>query len=125
MRGGTETILLAEDEKLVRRWTVDVLERAGYRVVAAGDGEEAIRLLGEHAGEIDLALVDVIMPKCSGREVFQAVRETRSDLPVLFTSGYSFEVIDSAYLPDEELNLLQKPYEARELLQKLRDLLDG
>ena len=89
------------------------------------NGEEAIRLLAEHGDEIDLALIDVIMPKRSGREVFQAVRETRKDLPVLFTSGYSFEVIDPGYLPDEELNLMQKPYEARALLARLRELLDG
>jgi len=123
--GGSETILLAEDEKLVRRWTVDILQRAGYRVLSARDGEEAIGLLERHAGEIDLALVDVIMPKRSGREVFESVRDLRPELPVLFTSGYSFEVIDPGYLPEAELQLLQKPYDSNVLLRRVRDLLDG
>ena len=122
--GGTETILLAEDEELVRGWTVEVLEAAGYSVIAARDGEEAIELFGEDPDRIDLALLDVVMPKRSGRAVHGAIHARRPDVPVLFTSGYSYRLLESEQLPADEPKLLQKPYRAEDLLKRLRELLD-
>ncbi len=85
--GGAETILLAEDEELVCKLTTTILERAGYTVLTATDGEEALRVFEEHADKIDLVLLDVIMPKLGGKAVFERVREKRPRVRVLFSSG--------------------------------------
>ena len=91
---GRETILLAEDEERVRRVLVQILERAGYRTIAAADGVEAIRLLREQPEPVHLVLLDVVMPGLGGPETWEQMRGLRSGLRVLFTSGYA----DDRYL---------------------------
>jgi CheY-like chemotaxis protein len=122
--GGKETILLAEDDEMVRSWVVRVLRSAGYKVLTAADGAEAIELYVKHHDRIDLALLDVIMPRRSGREVHRAIRARNPELPVLFSSGYSHDVADVGELTRPDLQLLLKPYDAREVLQKVRAVLD-
>jgi two-component system, cell cycle sensor histidine kinase and response regulator CckA len=122
--GGTETILLAEDEPMVRDLAIRTLQRAGYRVVAASNGEETCELFKLHAKEIDLLLLDVVMPKLGGREAFDRIRETHPDVRVLFCSGYSGNSLEAGYFQVEGLQLLQKPYGANDLLLKVRELLD-
>ena len=123
VKGGSETILVAEDDPVVRDLTMQILERAGYRLIVAKDGAEASDLFVRHAQEIDLVILDVIMPKKSGREVHDIVKEFRPELPVLFHSGYSYDVIGKEHLPEDVYHLIQKPYLPRDLLHQIRLLL--
>ena len=122
--GGSETLLLAEDDDLVRRLAVTVLTRAGYRLLVARDGAEAIGLLEEDGEAIDLAVLDVVMPRKSGREVYEAVKARDPRIPVLFCSGYSYSALD-AHLPDGAGAIIQKPYEPQDLLRQVRAALDA
>ena len=122
--GGTETILLAEDEEMVRDIAVLTLERSGYRVLAAKDGEEALRLFEEHRNDTEFALLDVMMPKVGGREVYETIRAHKPDLPVLFSSGYSKDAIHMGFVVEEGLETIQKPYSPSALLQKIREMLN-
>ena len=125
VQGGTETILLAEDDTCVRNLTKIILEKTGYTVLAAVDGEEALRMFKNHADEIDLALLDVIMPKLGGRAVFNHILEQRPDIRVLFSSGYSINAVHTDFVLDQGLQLIQKPYQRDDLLRKIRDVLNA
>ena len=122
--GGTETILLAEDDDMVRKLTTTILRHGGYTVLAASDGEEALRVFEDHADEINLVLLDVVMPKLGGRAVCERIRHVRPDLRFLFTSGYSMNAIHTNFVLDEGLQLIQKPCQRDDLLRKVRDVLD-
>ncbi len=123
--GGQETILLAEDDTTVRRLSKAILKHAGYTVLTARDGEEALRLFDQHAGDIDLALLDVMMPKLGGRAVFEQIRETRPSVRALFASGYSMDAIHTSFVLDKGLQLIQKPYQRDDLLLRVRKVLDN
>lgn len=123
-RGGSETILLADDDRLVRQVADTMLTKAGYTVYAAEDGEQAIVLFNEHAEEIDLALLDVVMPKVSGNAVGEHIHTNYPHLPVLFSSGYSKDDIHTNFVLDEGTNLIQKPYHRDELLKRIREILE-
>ena len=124
--GGHETILLAEDQRLVREFTRQVLESAGYRVITAADGAEAIARFGEHEPDVDMLVLDVIMPKCSGREVHETVAARRPEVPVLFCSAYTQDLLHHEHMLELPAGrLLQKPFTARDLLHNVRQLLDG
>jgi PAS domain S-box-containing protein len=120
--GKGETILFAEDEPLVRQFVGHVLRRAGYTVLEAQDGEEALRLLGRHQGTIALALLDMVMPKIGGYEVFQQIKARYPAVKVVFCSGYSSET--ARIVGTERLPLLEKPFRSDQLLRTLRDALD-
>ncbi|NIA16544.1 MAG: response regulator, partial [Nitrospiraceae bacterium] len=122
--GGTETILLAEDDEMVRELTHAFLKRAGYTVLTGAGGEEALRVFEEHADEIDLALLDAIMPRLGGYAVFERIRIARPDIRVLFSSGYSMNAIHTNFVLDEGLALIQKPYQRDDLLRRVREALD-
>jgi PAS domain S-box-containing protein len=124
--GGAETILLAEDDPWVRSLTREVLERFGYTVIEAADGEEAVACLQQHGEKIDLALLDVIMPRRNGREALAAMREFRPGLPALFTSGYTADILQLPGLQSQEARtgFLSKPVAPAELLRAVRKLLD-
>jgi signal transduction histidine kinase/CheY-like chemotaxis protein len=121
--GGTGTILVAEDDAIIRELTEEVLSEAGYDLLLARDGAEAIRLLKEHGGRIRLALLDVVMPEMGGREVHEFIREHQPGLPVLFCSGYSYSALERGRLPAGAANLIQKPYTPDELLAKIVEVL--
>ena len=125
VQGGTETILLAEDDTCVRNLSKIILEKAGYTVLAAVDGEEALRVFKDRADEIDLALLDVIMPKLGGQAVFNHILEQRPDIRVLFSSGYSINAVHTDFVLDKGLQFIQKPYQRDDLLRKVRDALDA
>jgi two-component system, cell cycle sensor histidine kinase and response regulator CckA len=123
--GGTETILLAEDDPNVRKLAKRILERAGYTVICAVDGPEAVMLFKEHADTIDLLLLDVVMPGLGGQEVLDRIRALRPDIPALFSSGYSENGIHTGFVLKAGLRLIQKPYRPSVLLRALREILDG
>ena len=122
--GGKETVLLAEDEEMVRAYAVRVLGAAGYTVIAAADGAEALDLFRRHRDEIDLCLLDVVMPKMNGRELYDRVREIRPGVPVLFSSGYSQDAIHTRFILHQGLELLRKPFNRGELLRRVRQTLE-
>ncbi len=122
--GGTETVLIAEDEEMVRAYAVRVLKGAGYTVIQAADGAEALDLFSRHRDEIDVCLFDVVMPKMNGRELFDKVREIRPGVRVLFASGYNQDAIHTRFILHEGLQLLRKPFNRGELLRRMRQTLE-
>ena len=122
--GGTETILIAEDEDVVRCLFATVLEGKGYRVIVAADGWEALAAWDSHPGQIDLLLMDLIMPRMNGKAVYDAIRSRGEAPKVLFMSGYTADIIQSRGELDSHADLLMKPVNSRELLARVRSLLD-
>jgi two-component system cell cycle sensor histidine kinase/response regulator CckA len=122
---GTETILLVEDEANVRRVTARMLVARGYSVLEAGNAEEALEMIRFDAGHVDLLLTDVILPKMGGRELAERVRTARPKIRVLFTSGYSDDVILQNRLLEHGISLLQKPFTSEALAHKVREALDS
>lgn len=122
--GGTETIFFAEDDDGVIELGINVLEKAGYKVLTARNGVEAIQVFKDNAPDIDFALLDVVMPGKSGREVYDEIRKIRPEVPCLFVSGYSDSEIHTNYILDEDIQLLEKPFTPDELLYKIREILD-
>ncbi|MBN1867424.1 cache domain-containing protein [Candidatus Sumerlaeota bacterium] len=121
--GGSETILLAEDDAMVSQLAQAVLERAGYRVLVARDGSQAVAAFDEDPNAVDLALLDVVMPRMSGRAVADRIRARRADLPIVFCSGYDFNVLAASLTEGEAHPLLRKPYSPSDLLAAVRDAL--
>jgi CheY-like chemotaxis protein len=125
VRGGNELILVAEDHDGMRDMAEQILGTLGYRLILAHDGEEAARKFRDHADEISLLLMDVVMPKMAGTEAYEKISAMRSGIPVIFTSGYSEQ---GAYLTSAlraGATVLQKPYGARSLARKVRELIDA
>jgi signal transduction histidine kinase len=123
--GGNETILLAEDEKDVRVLITLILREAGYTVIEAATGEEAVKQFAEHADRISLLLSDVIMPKMNGKDAYNQIRGTRPDVKVLFMSGYTADNIKSKGILADGVPLLSKPIIPDQLLRKVREVLDA
>jgi CheY-like chemotaxis protein len=121
--GGTETILLVEDERALRTVTKDLLERYGYRVIEAVDGIDAVQKFAEHKDMINLVLMDVIMPNKNGKEAYQEILAIRPDARVIFLSGYTSDSIMKKIV-DEGWELLLKPVPPKELFRKIREVLD-
>jgi signal transduction histidine kinase/CheY-like chemotaxis protein len=124
LRGGTETVLVTDDDEGVRRITRTMLEHLGYTVLIAADGEDAVEVFTDHRDRIDLLLLDVIMPKKNGKQVYDEVRKIRPGVKTLFTSGYTADVISSKGMLEEGMHFIAKPASLRELSQKIRDVLD-
>jgi len=122
--GGTETILVAEDDPDVRKLTRDILERFGYKIVEAVNGKDAIKAFKKHREEIQLLLLDVVMPKKNGKEVYNAIKKIKPDMKALFISGYTANVIHKRGFLDEGLDFILKPASPNELLKKVRVVLD-
>lgn len=123
--GGSETVLLAEDNEQTRLLTEQILREAGYRVLVAADGEEALALYAANGSDIDLLLLDVVMPKRGGRAVLDEVRLGNSQAKCLFVSGYSDDAVHTNFILDAGLHLVQKPYSRSEILRAVRRTLDG
>ena len=124
-RGGSETILLVEDEPGVRLLTRTVLERGGYRVVEAANGADGLRMWVESGGRIDLVLTDVVMPDgMSGRELADRLQKGRPELRVIFTSGYSTDFAGRELALKDGQSFLQKPSTPKEILEAVRRSLD-
>jgi PAS domain S-box-containing protein len=124
VRGGSETVLLVEDESQVRRLVFEVLQERGYKVLAAKDGLEAIPLEENYADRIDLLITDVVMPGMSGRELAKHVTSARPETKVLFISGYTDDALLRHGVTGPGTAFLQKPFALEDLLQRVRALLD-
>jgi two-component system, cell cycle sensor histidine kinase and response regulator CckA len=124
-KNGTETILLVEDEPVVRRLVAEILETTGYTVLQAADGPSALELLQRHKAPVDLLLTDLVMPGMSGREVAQVVTQMHPGTHVVYMSGYTGSVIDHHGLVAEGVTFVQKPFSADDLSRALRSLLDA
>lgn len=123
-RGGTETILLAEDDAAVRQFVKTILEEFGYSVIEATDGEDAIDKYMANKDSIKLLVLDVIMPKKTGKEVYDNIIAVKPDMKTLFTSGYNEEIIHTHGVIMEGLNFVSKPFIPTELLRTIRAILD-
>ena len=121
---GGETILLIEDEPLVRDLALEVLSSRSYRVLTARDGEEALSIARVHPAEIHLTVTDVVLPAMSGKEVARRLRETRPGLKVLFMSGYAEEQVVHRGVVEEDVAFLAKPFTPAALAEKVRLVLD-
>jgi PAS domain S-box-containing protein len=125
IKGGKETILVADDDALF----LDLAERAfsmfGYTVISAVNGSEALAAFKENRGKINLVILDIIMPKMNGKEAFDEMRKIDPDLKGIFVSGYTRDIIINKGLIDQSLNFLSKPVNPKELLTKVREVLES
>ncbi len=124
-KGGTETILTAEDDAEVRRLTKEVLENFGYKIIEAVNGADAINKFIENKDRIQLLLFDLIMPKKNGKEAYEEIRKVMPDIKVLFTSGYTADIIHEKGILEEGINFIPKPVSPDDLLRKIREVLDN
>jgi nitrogen-specific signal transduction histidine kinase/CheY-like chemotaxis protein len=123
--GTGETILVVEDEAPVRRLMKKILERRGYRVLSAGDGEAAVKLAAAQDGPIDLLIADLVMPGIGGREVAERLEERRPGLLTVFVSGYTADEVVRRGIVHGQHAFLPKPFTPAALLQKVRDVLEA
>jgi len=123
-RGGTETILIAEDDDSIKNLAIRILEGAGYTVIAASNGVEAVSFFEKNVEKIALVILDIVMPKMGGLEAFKCMEEIKPETKVLFCSGYS----SKTFFDDpsvEKIKKMHKPYSRNALLNEVRKILDG
>ena len=123
--GGKETILIAEDEPMVRDLAVRILTRAGYTVLVAADGAEAVELFEANADAVSLVLLDAVMPKLTGHQAYDRMKLMRPGLPAVFCSGYDPEMGHVKLLVDDGVRMVQKPFDPDVLLSTVREVLDA
>jgi PAS domain S-box-containing protein len=124
VQNGNETILVAEDEEPLRNLTRSVLEALGYTVLLASNGEEAVDIYNTNRDQIDLVILDVVMPRMGGHEACEQIRMS-GNVPVIFMTGYSVEMVRTRFLETAGVPLLQKPYKVDVLGRKVREVLDA
>ncbi len=122
--GGTETILIAEDDAVVRKLVKGILEEHGYTVIEATDGEDAVARFTENKDSVQLLLLDVVMPRKNGKEAYEEIHRIKENVPVLFTSGYTADIINKNGSLEEGMNFITKPVTPQLLLSKVREILD-
>ncbi|MEI6206807.1 MAG: response regulator [Desulfuromonadales bacterium] len=122
--GGTETILVVEDDPSVRTVIENILVNAGYHIISAEDGEQAVEKFSENRAGIKLVLMDMVMPKKSGLEAYREIKNLQADIRMLFTSGYTADFIKSRGELDKDSELIMKPVKPFDLLRKVREMLD-
>jgi PAS domain S-box-containing protein len=122
---GSETVLLVEDEEIVRAVARRVLEQAGYTVLEAATGQEALQILAHHTGPVDLVVSDVVMPHMSGRELVEQLKASWPHLRALLMSGYTDDAVVRHGILSAETAFIQKPFTASDLAHKVRDTLDA
>ena len=122
---GEETILVVEDDAQVRSIATRILERAGYTLIIANNGVQAMEQYAAHKERIDLVFVDVVMPEMGGKEVMLNVLADNPDMHILFTSGYFSDTANADFIVQRGFKLLQKPYTQNNLLTHVRRALDA
>jgi PAS domain S-box-containing protein len=123
--GGTETLLLVEDEAAVRSSARRLLERQGYSVLEARHGADALRIVEESGRPIDLVVTDLVMPEMGGKELAERLRAHRPGLKILFMSGYTEKVITAGGVMPPNTGFVEKPFTVEQLMRRLREILDG
>jgi PAS domain S-box-containing protein len=121
--GGPETLLVAEDEEIVRSFMKKAFENVGYRVLSASDGEEAVALFREHK-DISLVLSDVIMPGKNGKEMLEEMRSINPDIKVIFISGYPSDILNKKGISEKGVVFITKPVKTHDLVRTVREVLD-
>ena len=114
-----------EDDKQVRSLLKEILSNAGYHIIEAVDGDDAIEVFQKNKDNVHLLILDVIMPKKNGKEVYEEIKKVKSDMKVIFVSGYSADIIHKKGILEVGLNFISKPVSPDELLIKVRDVLDN
>ncbi|MGQ9576908.1 MAG: CHASE domain-containing protein [Thermoguttaceae bacterium] len=122
--GGTETILLAEDELMVRELAARILSDAGYNVLTACDGDEAVELFDAYCDQIALVLLDAVMPKLSGHDVYRWIKIASPQTKIIFCTGYDADANQTQFIRKHELRLIPKPFDPETLLRSVREVLD-
>lgn len=122
--GGSETILLVEDDITVHKLMKTILEHSGYKILSATDGDEAISILKTRKGAIDLALLDMVLPKFSGKELAEKIMIEWPEMKILFCTGYLREIVESLAQNKQNTGIIEKPFRKSELLKKVRNILD-
>ena len=123
--GGEETILVVEDDEGVRSYVAEILQELGYHILIAKDGKAALLMIEQPEHHIDLLLTDVVLPGMNGRQVADAVMASRSEIKVLFMTGYSRNAIVHQGRLDRGVALIQKPLSRKALALKVREVLEG
>ena len=121
---GSETILLVEDSEQVRNIVCSILERQGYRVFNAANGAEAIELVALQKVSVDLLLTDVVMPDMNGKELYARLVQDFPTLKVIYTSGYTDNVIVHHGVLEKGVQFIQKPFSTHALISKVREVID-
>ena len=124
VKGGTETVIVAEDSESVRKLIKKILEGAGYTVMEAMDGEEAVRVFSDNADRVEMLLLDTIMPKKNGKVTYEEIKKIKPEIKALFMSGYTADIINKKGMLDKGLHFISKPVSPEELLGKIRSVLD-
>lgn len=124
VKGGQETVLVAEDEPSLRKLAMRILESFGYKIIVAEDGEEAITKFKENRESINLLMLDMIMPKKNGKEVADEISKISPGIKVLFASGYAMNAITAKEFAESGFDFIRKPYQSKNLLVKVREILD-
>jgi two-component system cell cycle sensor histidine kinase/response regulator CckA len=124
-RRGKETVLLAEDDEFVRTSTKELLERHGYKVIAAKEGDDALRKFREHKKEVNLLILDVVMPKKTGLDVHHEISREAAGIKTIFLSGYTDDLLRQKGFAVHEKNFVHKPISPAVLSQKIRDVMDA
>jgi two-component system cell cycle sensor histidine kinase/response regulator CckA len=121
---GTETVLLADDNPHIRMIIRDILDMSGYTVIEAVDGKDGLERFIEHQDRVTLLVLDMDMPEKNGRKTYEEIREIRPDIKVLFISGRAREAVLDGWDRNVNVEYLSKPFLPKELLQKIRKILD-
>jgi PAS domain S-box-containing protein len=125
LTGGTETILIAEDDEALRNLAQSILANFGYTVIEAVDGEDAVLKFREHRDRIKLVVLDGIMPKKNGKEAYLEIRSIQPNVKAVFVSGYAEDIFTRGGIPDKEALFIQKPIMPDDLIRTVRRVLDG
>jgi CheY-like chemotaxis protein len=123
--GGTETILIVEDSPEIRELLVQVLSGAGYRALEAVDGQDGVDRFRENLDDVQLVILDVIMPRKNGKEAFEEIRSIKGEVKAIFMSGYTGDIISRQGILAGEYNFIAKPLSPNKVLAKVREVLDG
>jgi CheY-like chemotaxis protein len=124
LAGGNETILLIEDEELVRELGVTILEKFGYTVLSAGDGQEALEVYEKEKGNISLVILDVVMPRMDGKQCFEELLRINPTVKVIISTGLAQNGLVRDIVELGAKGSVNKPYGMRQLLQMVREVLD-
>jgi two-component system cell cycle sensor histidine kinase/response regulator CckA len=122
--GGGKAILIADDEGILREMLKEMLQKRGYEVFDAGNGECALRVFQKNSDRIQLLILDVMMPKMNGKEVYLEIKKVNPDIKTIFISGYPSNIIDTMMTHEKEIIFIAKPFVIHEFLEKIRETLD-